>query len=231
MSVQNYYGPLAQPDQESEYHTRSIRVEDHQEKAHYVQELTQEVEQTKKRKIVEEDNKKSPQEDAKKQRRKQARREQVLENARQKEQQQQQKQQKQRHILEEKRQRRLNRHQVRMQKERKEKAKREVSSVLEQYCYKYRVELTLNAIMKEAPVTASQLCTVQTDNNKDMYIRMNDTLSEEVIGKVEVVKEMMASSTSLQKRVACRLHDKRRISRNHTKQRQERESVYLKERE
>ena len=38
-----------------------------------------------------------------------------------------------------------------------------------------------------------------------MYVRMDDTQSEEVIDKFEVVKEMIASSTPLQKRIECRL--------------------------
>ena len=145
MHVKNYYEPLAQPEQESEYHNRSMRVEE----VHCRQELTREVGQSKKRKSVEEDNKKSPQNDAKKQRRKQARKEQALEKTREKEQQQQQREQQKQKYVEEKRQKRLRKRQERIEKEQKEKEKREVNSVLEQYCqcYKYRVELTLNAII------------------------------------------------------------------------------------
>ena len=175
------------------------------EEVHCRQELTREVGQSKKRKSVEEDNKKSPQNDAKKQRRKQARKEQALEKTREKEQQQQQREQQKQKYVEEKRQKRLRKRQERIEKEQKEKEKREVNSVLEQYCYKYRVELTLNTIMKEAPVVETQLWTVQTNNNKDMYIRMDDTRSQEVIDRFEVVKEMIAASTPLQKPIACRL--------------------------
>ena len=77
--------------------------------------------------------------------------------------------------------------------------------ILEQYWDKYKTKITLDSCMKNTQHTECALWTVQHDDDRNIYIRTTNTQADEVIDKVETVKEILQNSTALQKRVSCRL--------------------------